>query len=58
MKIAALGLLILLVAGAVSTFAHTAGPAPAIPAATLSPYELQLQTNVKTLPAQQIDNLF
>jgi hypothetical protein len=58
MKIAALSLTIVLMAGAISTWAHTPRLGAAVASASFSPYELQLHTDIKTLPAQQIDNLF
>lgn len=58
MKIAALSLAILIMAGAISTWAHVPRPAAALASATLSPYDLQLHTDTKNLPEQQIDNLF
>jgi hypothetical protein len=58
MKIAALSLTMILMAGAISTWAHAPRPAAAVASATLSPYELQLHIDTKTLPEQQIDNLF
>ena len=58
MKIVALSLTIFLMAGAISTWAHAPRPAAAIASASLSPYELQLHTDIKTLPEQQIDSLF
>jgi hypothetical protein len=58
MKIAALSLTIILMAGAISTWAHTPRPAGALASASLSPYELQLHTDIKTLTEQQIDSLF
>ena len=58
MKIAALSLAILLTAGAISTWAHAPRPTAAVTSATLSPHELELRTDIKNLPEQQVDSLF
>lgn len=56
-KFVALSLIIVFMAGAVAIWTSSPKPAAATANATLSPYELQLQTDIKTLPEQKIDDL-
>ena len=54
---AAIALAAIFMAGAVAIWTSSPKPAAATANATLSPYELQLQTDIKTLPELKTDGI-